>query len=482
MSTELEQYEIEQVNDYFENGFEFGDWTSIIEKHTSQMATEIQLNTSLIDYLQSPEAIFIDADLRASSIATALSNIESIKSSYDSLGGVITNFKSFGYGVDDASISSITAMQYQANELLRNFTSLQAHVDAIVGMISSPLLQVSNIANLMKLKINTISDLVAEISSINIMNAFDVLPTEIGNKLLQTDYIVDAFTAPKRIANMVGNISSTIPAITVDTNMNAIRTVFKQMSTVLNTAASADGLLSTATRAMNTFVDNVKRGNYYGVISKSSGALRFIERPTEYAAQYPFNQAHTTSSGHLIEIDDTDGAERLQIKHKIGSGVEVLPDGAIIAKSKNDMQIIIDRNGEIYIKGNCNITVNGNTSLYGKGVIAIDSDTSVSVTAPEALVMTEGPTTVSAIDVNILSSGVTTLSSGQSTCVASRGPVTIASDTSILLDAPSIDIGKGRTKSLKLLSIGSISSLSTGDTSIKSGSLIDGKAPLIKLN
>ena len=165
MSTELEQYEIEQVNDYFENGFEFGDWTSIIEKHTSQMATEIQLNTSLIDYLQSPEAVFIDADLRASSIATALSNVESIKSSYDSLGGVITNFKSFGYGVDDASISSITAMQYQANELLRNFTSLQAHVDAIVGMISSPLLQVSNIANLMKLKVNTISDIVAQISS-----------------------------------------------------------------------------------------------------------------------------------------------------------------------------------------------------------------------------------------------------------------------------------------------------------------------------
>src|SRR5210317_562010 len=33
------------------------------------------------------------------------------------------------------------------------------------------------------------------------------------------------------------------------------------------------------------------------------------EPPTEFAAEYPYNRVHQTTSGHIFEVDDTEGAE-----------------------------------------------------------------------------------------------------------------------------------------------------------------------------
>jgi len=51
---------------------------------------------------------------------------------------------------------------------------------------------------------------------------------------------------------------------------------------------------------------------------------------------YPHNKTITTASGHVIEIDDSDGAERIHIYHKSGSYFEMNPDGSIVKVSKNN--------------------------------------------------------------------------------------------------------------------------------------------------
>lgn len=61
-----------------------------------------------------------------------------------------------------------------------------------------------------------------------------------------------------------------------------------------------------------------------------------IEPDSQYKAKYPFNNTMTTRSGHLLEFDDTPGAERVQIFHKSGSYIEILPDGTIVTKSVKD--------------------------------------------------------------------------------------------------------------------------------------------------
>lgn len=74
-----------------------------------------------------------------------------------------------------------------------------------------------------------------------------------------------------------------------------------------------------------------------------------------YAAQYPKNAVHQTSSGHVIEIDDTDGAERIHIHHKSGSFIEFHPDGSLVIKSTN---VYIDAGTNANIKAS-NVNING---------------------------------------------------------------------------------------------------------------------------
>ena len=61
-----------------------------------------------------------------------------------------------------------------------------------------------------------------------------------------------------------------------------------------------------------------------------------IEPASKYKAKYPYNNTMTTRSGHILEFDDTPGSERVQVYHKSGSYLEILPDGTIVTKSVND--------------------------------------------------------------------------------------------------------------------------------------------------
>ena len=48
---------------------------------------------------------------------------------------------------------------------------------------------------------------------------------------------------------------------------------------------------------------------------------------------YPDSSVIETHSGHVVEIDDTDGNERIRVYHRTGSYFEIRPDGSFIQKS-----------------------------------------------------------------------------------------------------------------------------------------------------
>ncbi len=70
--------------------------------------------------------------------------------------------------------------------------------------------------------------------------------------------------------------------------------------------------------------------------NRIKGDDRVIEPDSKYKARYPYNNTVTTRSGHIVEFDDTPGSERVQIFHKSGSYIEILPDGTIVTKSVKD--------------------------------------------------------------------------------------------------------------------------------------------------
>ena len=70
-----------------------------------------------------------------------------------------------------------------------------------------------------------------------------------------------------------------------------------------------------------------------------------------------------TDGGHVFEMDDTPGAERVQIFHRKGSFIEFHPDGSIVHRGAQDRYHIILNNENLYVGGNMNMSVVGAVNL-----------------------------------------------------------------------------------------------------------------------
>ena len=85
------------------------------------------------------------------------------------------------------------------------------------------------------------------------------------------------------------------------------------------------------------------------------------------SAQYPYNHVHESESGHIHEIDDSPGAERLFTQHKSGTFEEIHPDGSKVVKVIGDNYEIIAGGSNVYVSGNVNLTIEGTVREYIKG-------------------------------------------------------------------------------------------------------------------
>ena len=87
----------------------------------------------------------------------------------------------------------------------------------------------------------------------------------------------------------------------------------------------------------------------------------------KFPPKYPFNRITQTPSGHMFEMDDTPGGERIRIHHRSGTFTEMHPNGDEVHKIYGDGYEIITKNKNVLISGVCNITINGDSLLHVKG-------------------------------------------------------------------------------------------------------------------
>ena len=64
---------------------------------------------------------------------------------------------------------------------------------------------------------------------------------------------------------------------------------------------------------------------------------------------YPYNKVYQSESGHVIEIDDTVGKERLSQYHRSGTFQEVHPDGSVVQRIVNDNYQVVAKDDKIYM-------------------------------------------------------------------------------------------------------------------------------------
>ena len=115
-------------------------------------------------------------------------------------------------------------------------------------------------------------------------------------------------------------------------------------------------------------VNNIARGTKVSnVYIGGSVPGMDLELNDEPSTQYPDNQVKETASGHIIEYDDTNGRERVMIRHRTGSGVEMRADGTVILSSTNNTLRIVAANEKSIIEGDGEVVYNCNLKMRVAG-------------------------------------------------------------------------------------------------------------------
>lgn len=172
------------------------------------------------------------------------------------------------------------------------------------------------------------------------------------------------------------------------------------------------------------------RGSITSGVPTASGG-NWSEPKSEYAAKYPKNHVIHTDGGNVIELDDTDGAERIQIFHASGTFTEVHPNGSMVHRSVGDQFEIIANGQNVMVGGDCNITSAGNMSLLsGKTLTLGGKDIVISATDSLKITSKQGTDIKAGGQLNMQGEGVS----------VSAGPL-------FAVDAGSIEIESGASES-----------------------------------
>ena len=98
--------------------------------------------------------------------------------------------------------------------------------------------------------------------------------------------------------------------------------------------------------------------------------------------KYPTLATLETESGHLIELDDTPGDERIKVTHTSGSFILIDKNGDIFVNGVRDMQYDITRNATMNIGGNTTWNIAGNLSTTTGGTQTNSNGGNYTHTAP----------------------------------------------------------------------------------------------------
>lgn len=150
---------------------------------------------------------------------------------------------------------------------------------------------------------------------------------------------------------------------------------------------------------------------------------------TAYNASYPYNKVNETESGHVLEVDDTPGAERIHTYHRSGSFEEYHPDGSKVTKVVKDNYEITMSDNNVMIMGDCNVTVKGKNTEYSQG------DRNVNVDGIDTSLFKQdvNHTIIGNRNTNILKDETITIAQNRNTNIKGMNSLVIEKDMNIVV-------------------------------------------------
>lgn len=461
----------------------YTDVTSIVSKTAEKLAWQMTMYNSMSEYLTAQENQLVDNITTKTGLYQIKLAVNNVQSEYDSICNTITNFKSFGYTSGSSSIlwsadSILANMENTTSSILK----LENKVDDIIKYIQNNNNNGQEIVELMDKQFNNVQDILSQQNLNQLLYNF---PQSVVTKFMGVDFVQELYTMPQQIYSKISNIVTIIASIKSPTNISSALSVIKLLRSSVAQMKDVQSMLSRGIEQINALKSNIQNGNYIGVFLQAKSACKFIEKTSQYAAQYPYNIAHETEAGHVFETDNTPGKERLHVKHCSGTDVEISPNGDMVSKIKNDCQFVVEKDFQNHVKGNQLLLVDDTSEVQSK---------SMKMTATEDLNLSAKSTTFTSDDLNVLTDSTIltanktlTLASSSGTSVSSVGPLYLTSSSQVVIDAPSVIVGNGMTSLITLNSLNMITSNSVANivnsttTNINSSSVFVGEG-IIKMN
>ncbi len=91
-----------------------------------------------------------------------------------------------------------------------------------------------------------------------------------------------------------------------------------------------------------------------------------------YCGRFPYNKVMTTEAGLIQEFDSTPGAVRYNLHHPSGTFTEIDNNGTTVNRIFGDKFEILERDGNVFIKGDLNITVEGNVNILSQNDVNLE--------------------------------------------------------------------------------------------------------------
>lgn len=179
-----------------------------------------------------------------------------------------------------------------------------------------------------------------------------------------------------------------------------------------------------------TVIETRERNRKTGIAGMG---ISWEEPKSTYAPQYPYNYVQETESGHALELDDTKGAERVHLAHKVGTYTEFDTNGNRVDKIVKDRYSVVMGKDYMYVQGDCNITVGGNCNLQVGGKFNVQAS-EINLTAGGAVNIRSGAgTKIQAMSTLTMGSmGITKISAGGMLQASATGPATFGGSTTTL--------------------------------------------------
>lgn len=130
-----------------------------------------------------------------------------------------------------------------------------------------------------------------------------------------------------------------------------------------------------------------------------------------YAARYPYNKVFESERGHVVEMDDTPGAERIHLYHNQGSYVEMSPGLRVDKTNGTSFDITAQTKFSKSVADMVFVSEEGFLTLYAKNGINI---------------VTPGTVTMSGQMINMSSTLGTTINAGGVLTASALGAVSIS--------------------------------------------------------